>query len=192
MAPYLLLHPRTGTGPAESRCASKWELDTRATPVSRGTLSWLVGCILWPEGQSLGSPALGTSPLPPEKAWDSRGSGSHPACDPMRRAMLQKNPHGSPFPRTRKATLPALGLEPPRAVLSPPKAPPARRTAPRTRTCAPGTRVVWGAALVSLSLYQQGWFVAQRSGVGGETAAGIGGALVGMAGGPPDGDMRAC
>lgn len=72
----------------------------RATPVSRqarGRGWWAAS--YWSEGRRLGSPALGTSPVPPEKAWDLRGSASHPACDLMRRAMLQKNPHSFPLPQ---------------------------------------------------------------------------------------------
>lgn len=34
--------------------------------------------------------------------------------------------------------------------------------------------------------------MAQRSGVGRKAAAGVGGALLGVVGSPPDGDMRAC
>lgn len=74
--------------------------NTRATPVSRqacGRGLWAAS--YWSEGQRLGSPALGTSSLPPEKVWDLRGSGSHPAYDLMRRAMLQKNPHSFPLPQ---------------------------------------------------------------------------------------------
>ena len=135
--------PGTGTGPAESRCTNKWELDKDLCHSNIKRQAWCCGvwaASYWSEGQRLGSPALGTSPLPPENAWDLRGSGSHPASVLMRQAMLQRNPPGFPSPRT--PTLPALGLEPPPVMSSPPKAPPARRTTPRTGTCAPGARAV--------------------------------------------------
>ena len=95
-------------------------------------------------------------------------------------------------PSSRTPTLPALGLEAPPVVSSPPKAPQPKGHHHGQGLALPGQGRCVGQAPVSLNLYQRGCFVAQRSGVGREAAAGVGGALVGVAGSPPDGDMRAC